>query len=37
VVIIGSREVENNNCVLKNIKTSEQLTLNIEELISYRF
>jgi histidyl-tRNA synthetase len=37
VVIIGSREQENNNCVLKNIKTGEQQTLDIKQLISYKF
>jgi histidyl-tRNA synthetase len=37
VVIIGSRELENNNCVLKNITNGEQQTLSVEELVLYKF
>jgi histidyl-tRNA synthetase len=37
VVIIGSRELENNNCVLKNITSGEQQTLTVEELVLYKF
>jgi histidyl-tRNA synthetase len=37
VVIIGSRELENNNCVLKNITNGEQQTLSVEELLVYKF
>jgi histidyl-tRNA synthetase len=37
VVIIGSRELENKNCVLKNLKTGEQQALSVEQLLSYSF
>jgi histidyl-tRNA synthetase len=37
VVIIGSRELENNNCVLKNITSGEQQALSVEELLAYPF
>jgi histidyl-tRNA synthetase len=37
VVILGSRELENNNCVLKNITTGEQQTLRMENLLLYKF
>jgi histidyl-tRNA synthetase len=33
VIIIGSRELENNSCVVKNIRTGEQSTFSINELV----
>ena len=37
VIIIGSKEMENNNCVIKNIRTGEQQTLTIAQLLSTSF
>ncbi len=37
VVIIGSRELETNSCVLKNIKSGEQKTLSFDELVNELF
>jgi histidyl-tRNA synthetase len=36
-VIIGSKEMEENTCVLKNIKTGKQETLSVKELMSLSF
>jgi histidyl-tRNA synthetase len=33
-VIIGSKEMENNSCVIKNLKTGGQETILVEELLS---
>lgn len=35
--IIGSRELEINNCVLKNLKTGEQQTVSFENLLALNF
>ena len=31
------REISNDSCVLKNIKTAEQKTMTVEELLNYSF
>jgi histidyl-tRNA synthetase len=36
-VVIGSRELENNNCVLKNLKTGEQQTISFDDLLNHNF
>ncbi len=36
-VIIGSRELENNNCTLKNLKTGEQQTISFSDLLNLNF
>lgn len=36
-VVIGSRELENNNCVLKNLKTGEQHIISFDDLLNHRF
>lgn len=36
-VIIGSRELEANNCVVKNLKTSEQQTVSFSQLLNLNF
>ncbi|MGZ8539596.1 MAG: histidine--tRNA ligase [Chitinophagaceae bacterium] len=36
-VIIGSRELENNNCTLKNLKTGEQQTIAFSDLLNLNF
>lgn len=36
-VIIGSKEMENKTCVLKNLKNGEQQTIEIEGLMGLRF
>ena len=36
-VIIGSRELENNSCVVKNLKTSEQQTVYFSQLLNLNF
>jgi histidyl-tRNA synthetase len=35
--IIGSRELENNSCVLKNLRTGEQKTIPLAELVNHPF
>ena len=37
VVIIGSRELENSECVLKNLKTGDQQTITQDKLLNYQF
>lgn len=36
-VIIGSRELEATNCVVKNLKTSEQQTISFDQLLNLNF
>ena len=36
-VIIGSKELQENNCVLKNLQTGEQQTLSQNELLGFSF
>ncbi|MEO5995563.1 MAG: histidine--tRNA ligase [Chitinophagaceae bacterium] len=36
-IIIGTKEMEDKTCVLKNLKTGEQQTLRMEELLEKRF
>jgi len=36
-VIIGSRELTSNSCVIKNLQSGEQTTISLAELINYRF
>lgn len=36
-VIIGSRELENNDCTLKNLKTGEQQTISFSNLLNLNF
>lgn len=37
VVIIGSKEIEEKNCTIKNLKTGEQQIIAFEKLVSLRF
>ncbi|MDB5231456.1 MAG: histidine--tRNA ligase [Chitinophagaceae bacterium] len=37
VVIIGSKELENNSCVLKHLQSGEQQTLTTGQLLTYSF
>jgi len=36
-IIIGSKEIETQTCIIKNIKTGEQKTINLTELSSFNF
>jgi histidyl-tRNA synthetase len=36
-VIIGSRELENNECTVKNLKTGEQQTISLNDLLNLNF
>lgn len=33
IIIIGSREIESNSCVVKNIRTGEQFTFSLDDLV----
>jgi len=37
IIIIGSKELENNTCVVKNIQTGKQETIKQNELVSFSF
>ena len=37
VITIGSKEMQENNCIVKNIRTGVQQTITIEQLISFSF
>jgi histidyl-tRNA synthetase len=37
VIIIGSKELETNTCVIKNIQTGKQETIEQKELVSFAF
>ncbi len=37
IIITGSRELEEKNCVIKNLRTSEQQTLSIDDLLKFSF
>jgi histidyl-tRNA synthetase len=37
IIIIGSKELEANTCVIKNIQTGKQETIQQEELVSFSF
>jgi histidyl-tRNA synthetase len=34
-IIIGSKEMEEKNCIVKNLKTGVQQSLSVENLIGY--
>jgi histidyl-tRNA synthetase len=36
-IIIGSKEIETKTCIIKNIKTGEQKTINQTELLAFSF
>lgn len=36
-IIIGSKEIETNTCIIKNIKTGEQQNIPQSDILSYRF
>jgi histidyl-tRNA synthetase len=36
-VIIGTKEIEENTCVLKDIRSGEQQTISINNLLHYKF
>ena len=37
IIIIGSKELEEKNCVIKKLRTSEQQTISIDGLLNFSF
>ena len=37
IIIIGSKELEEKNCVIKKLRTSEQQTISIDDLLNFSF
>ena len=37
VIIMGSKEIEDKNCVMKDLRSGEQKTLTLNELFNYKF
>ena len=37
IIIIGSKELEEKNCVIKNLRTGEQQAISIDDLLKFYF